>query len=184
MSRLLHLSKVKVEKEPGNNKIKRARFEGFPDVVRMGVHGGVAEFFKLQPDQPLPSTLDYIVAAIGGCMTGTVAGALEARGISAAPEKLQVEAEGKIEEVEGKMILTQVSLRYRLKIPQGKRVSVEKALEHHDSFCAVSESIRRGIVVEWKGEIEEEPSGAYKATAPDPEFPVRSSKKNPVRGFQ
>jgi uncharacterized OsmC-like protein len=159
MARLLHLSKVKVEKEPGNSKIKRARFDGFPDEVRMGVHGGIADFFKLEPDQPLPSTLDYIVAAVGGCMTGTVASTLEARGISAASDKLQVEAEGKIEEVDGKMILTQVSLRYRLKIPQGKRVSVEKALEHHDSFCAVSESIRRGIVVEWKGEIEEEPAG-------------------------
>jgi uncharacterized OsmC-like protein len=158
MARLLQTSKVKVEKEPGNSKIKRARFEGFPDVVRMGIYGGIAEFFKLQPDQPLPSTLDYIVAAISGCMTGTVAGALEARGISAAPDKLQVEAEGKIEEVDGKMILTQVSLRYRLKIPQDKRVSVEKALEHHESFCAVSESIRRGIVIEWKGEIEEEPA--------------------------
>ncbi len=159
MARLLQTSKVKVEKETGNSKIKRAQFEGFPDVVRMGVYGGIAEFFKLQPDQPLPSTLDYIVAAIGGCMTGTVAGALEARGISAAPDKLQVEAEGKIEEVDGKMILTQVSLRYRLKIPQDKRVSVEKALEHHESFCAVSESIRRGIVIEWKGEIEVEPAG-------------------------
>jgi uncharacterized OsmC-like protein len=158
MARLVHLSKVKVEREPGKNKIKRARFEGFPEVVRMGVHGGIAEFFKLEPDQPLPSTLDYIVAAIGSCMTGTVASTLEARGISTAADKLQVEAEGKIEEVEGKMILTQVSLRYRLKIPEGKRVSVEKALEHHDSFCAVSESIRRGIVVEWKGEIEEEPA--------------------------
>ena len=120
MARLLQTSKVKVEKEPGNSKIKRARFEGFPTSVRMGVHGGIAEFFKLQPDEPLPSTLDYIVAAIGGCMTGTVAGALEARGISAAPDNLQVEAEGKIEEVEGKMILTHVSLRYRLKIPQGQ----------------------------------------------------------------
>ena len=158
MARLLHLSKVKVEKEPGNNKIKRARFEGFPDEVRMGVHGGIAEFFKLEPDQPLPSTLDYIVAAIGACMTGTVAGALEARGLSAAPDKLRVEAEGKIEEVDGKMILTQVSLRYRLKVPHGKLVSVEKALEHHDSFCAVSESIRRGIVVDWQGDIEEEPA--------------------------
>jgi uncharacterized OsmC-like protein len=159
MARLLQLSKVKVEKEPGKNKIKRAQFEGFPDVARMGVHGGIAQFFKLQPDQPMPSTLDYIVAAIGGCMTGTVAGALEARGISADPDKLQVEAEGKIEEVEGKMILTQVSLRYRLKVPQGKRVSVERALEHHESFCAVSESLRRGITVEWKSEIEEESAG-------------------------
>jgi uncharacterized OsmC-like protein len=156
MARLLHLSKVKVEKEVGHNKIKRAQFEGFPEVVRMGVHGGIAEFFKLQPDEPLPSTLDYIVAAIGGCMAGTVSGALEARGISAAPDKFQVEAEGKIEEVEGKMILTHVSLRYRLQVPAGKRVSVEKALAHHESFCAVSESIRRGIVVEWKSEIEEE----------------------------
>ena len=157
MARLLHLSKVRVEKERGNNKIKVARFEGFPDSLRMGVHGGVAEFFKLKPDQPLPSTLDYIVAAIGGCMTGTVAGALEARGISVAPEKLQVETEGRIEEVEGKMVLTQVLLRYKLKIPSGKRVSVEKALEHHESHCAVSESIRRGIAVEWSSEIEEEP---------------------------
>jgi uncharacterized OsmC-like protein len=167
MARLLHLSKVKVEKEPGNNKIKRARFEGFPDEVRMGVHGGVAEFFKLKPDQPLPSTLDYVVAAIGGCMAGTVAGALEARGISAAPDKLQVEAEGKIEEVEGKMILTHVSLLYRLKIPEGKRISVEKALEHHESLCAVSESIRRGIAVEWKGEIEEESASDSLRTAPE-----------------
>ncbi len=156
MAKLLQLSKVKVEKEPGNNKIKRAQFEGFPDVVRMGVHGGVAEFFKLKPDEPLPSTLDYVVAAIGGCMTGTVAGALEARGISAAPDKLRVEAEGTIEEVDGKMLLTHVSLRYRLKVPREKRASVEKALEHHESHCAVSESVRRGITVEWKSEIEEE----------------------------
>jgi len=156
MAKLLQLSKVNVEKEPGKNKIKRAQFEGFPVAVRMGVHGGVAEFFKLKPDEPLPSTLDYVVAAIGGCMTGTVAGALEARGISAAPDKLRVEAEGRIEEVDGKMILTHVALRYRLKVPKEKRASVEKALEHHETLCAVSESVRRGIVVEWKSEIEEE----------------------------
>jgi uncharacterized OsmC-like protein len=156
MAKLLQLSKVKVEKEPGSNKIKRVKFDGFPDVARMGIHGGVAEFFKLKPDEPLPSTLDYVVAAIGGCMTGTVAGALEARGVSAAPDKLQVEAEGRIEEVDGKMLLTGVSLRYRIKVPREKRAGVERALEHHESLCAVSESVKRGIKVEWKSEIEEE----------------------------
>ena len=35
------------------------------------------------------------------------------------------------------------------------RTRVEKALEHHEHLCAVSESVRRGIGVEWKGEIEE-----------------------------
>ena len=75
MSRLLQISKVKLQKEPGKNKIKRASFEGFPDSVRMGIHGGIAEFFGITPDEPMPSTLDYIVAAVGGCLTGTVAGA-------------------------------------------------------------------------------------------------------------
>ena len=91
MARLLHLSKAKIQKEPGKDKIKSAQFDGFSDVVRMGVHGGVADYFKVKPEQPLPTTLDYVVAAIGGCMTGTVAGALEARGIAATPEKLQVD---------------------------------------------------------------------------------------------
>jgi len=158
MARLLHLSKAKVHREPGKDKIKRAQFDGFPDVVRMGVHGGVADFFKLKPEHPMPSTLDYVVAAIGGCMTGTVAGALEARGIAATPDKLEAEVEGKIEEIEGKMLLTGVSLRYKLKVPKDKRAAVERAIEHHEALCAVSESVRRGIAVDWRADIEEEPA--------------------------
>jgi uncharacterized OsmC-like protein len=165
MARLLHLSKVKVQKEPGKDKIKRAQFEGFPEVVRMGVHDGVADYFKVKPEQPLPSTLDYVVAAVGGCMTGTVAGALEARGISATPENLTVEAEGRIEEVDGKMLLTHVSLHYRLKVPKDKRAAVERALEHHEGLCAVSESVRRGIAVDWRADIEEVPAAESAAPA-------------------
>src|ERR1700680_2116803 len=156
MAKLLHTSKVKIQKESGNSKIKRAQVEGFPDVLRMGIHGGIAQYFKLSPDEPMPAPLDYIVAAVGGCLTGTVAGALEARGVKANPEKLQVEAEGKIEEVDGKMILTGIKLRYRLKVPKDKRASVERALEHHEGLCAASESVRRGITVEWESEIVEE----------------------------
>jgi uncharacterized OsmC-like protein len=156
MGKLLHLSKVKVSREPGNSKIKRAEFEGFPGAVRMGVHGGIAQYFKRVPEEPMVSTLDYIVAAVGGCMTGTIAGALEARGISADPDKLQVEAEGRIEEVDGKMILTGIKIRYHLKIPKDKRASIERALEHHEGLCAASESVRRGITVEWESDIQEE----------------------------
>jgi uncharacterized OsmC-like protein len=166
MSKLIHTSKVKIHKEAGKSKIKRAEIEGFPGALRMGVHGGVAEFFKLSPDEPMASTLDYIVAAVGACMTGTVAGALEARGVRADAEKLQVAAEGKIEDVDGKMILTGIKLRYRLKVPADKRASVERALQHHEGLCAASESVRRGITVEWESEIEEEADGdAGKATA-------------------
>jgi uncharacterized OsmC-like protein len=156
MAKLLHTSKVKISREPGNSKIKRAEIEGFPGAIRMGIHGGIADFFKLSPDEPMASTLDYIVAAVGGCMTGTVAGALNARGVKADPDKLQVEAEGKIEEVDGKMILTGIKIHYRLKVPKDKRASVEWALEHHEGLCAASESVKRGITVEWDSEIQEE----------------------------
>ena len=166
MAKLIHTSKVKIQKEPGKSKIKRAEIEGFPGALRMGIHGGIAQYFKLSPDEPMASTLDYIVAAVGGCMTGTVAGALEARGVRADPEKLQVEAEGKIEDVDGKMILTGIKLRYHLKVPANKRATVERALEHHEGLCAASESVRRGITVEWESEIEEEAEGdAGKAAA-------------------
>jgi uncharacterized OsmC-like protein len=156
MGNLIQLSKVRISKEAGKSKIKRAEIEGFPGVIRMGVHGGIAKHFKLSPEEPMASTLDYIVAAVGGCMTGTVAGALEARGVSANPDKLEVTAEGKIEEVDGKMILTGVKMHYRLKIPKDKRATVERALEHHEGLCAASESVRRGITVEWESEIVEE----------------------------
>ena len=75
-------------------------------------------------------------------MTGTVAGALEARGVSANPDNLQVEAEGRIEDVDGKMILTGIKLHYRVKVPKNKRATVERALEHHEGLCAASESVR------------------------------------------
>jgi uncharacterized OsmC-like protein len=156
MAKLLHTSKVKVHKEPGKNKIKNAQIEGFPGAIRMGVHGGIGQFFGITPDEPLPSTLDYIVAAVAGCFTGTVAGALEARGIRSDSEKLGVEADGRIEEIDGKMLLTHITMRYRLKVPKEKRVSVERALDAHDGICPVSASVRRGITIEWKAEIEEE----------------------------
>jgi uncharacterized OsmC-like protein len=156
VANLLHTSRVKIEKELGTSKIKRAQIEGFPDVLRMGIHGGIAKYFKLSPEEPMASTLDYIVAAVGSCMTGTVGGALEARGIRTDSEKLQVEAEGRIEDVEGKMILTGIKLRYRLKLPKDKRASAERALEHHEGHCAASESVRRGIKIEWECDIQEE----------------------------
>lgn len=84
--------------------------------------------------------------------------ALEARGVSADPSKLKVEAVGQIEDVDGKMILTGIKLHYTLKVPKDKRATVERALEHHEGLCAASESVRRGITVEWDSSIEVEES--------------------------
>jgi uncharacterized OsmC-like protein len=89
-------------------------------------------------------------------MTGTLAGALEARQIPAYNGTLETEVEGEIEEGENKvLLLTRVHVIYRLKVPAGKRQQAERALALHDSRCPVSQSVQRGIQVEWSAEIDE-----------------------------
>ena len=158
MGKLLHTSKVKIHKEPGKNKIKRAEIEGFPGALRMGIHGGIAQYFKLSPEEPMASMRWIYIVAAGRWLHDRHdrRGPRGEMGVRADAEKLQVEAEGKIEDVDGKMILTGIKLRYRLKVPADKRATVERALEHHEGFCAASESVRRGITVEWESEIQEE----------------------------
>jgi uncharacterized OsmC-like protein len=150
------IAKTKIEKESGNSKIKRIHFEGVSEPARMGVRGGVAEFFKLTPDEPLPSTLEYVAGAIGACLTGTLAGALEARGLDATGAHLEAGTEATIEEIDGKLLLTSVKVHYRIRAPKEKHEAVERALEIHEARCPVSESVRRGITIECSGEIVDE----------------------------
>jgi len=89
-------------------------------------------------------------------MTGTLAGALEARGIPSSPEKLVADVEGTIENVDGRPFITKIKVKYSLKIPRGKRAEAERAIAIHDSRCPASQSVQRGITVEWEGDITEE----------------------------
>ncbi len=89
-------------------------------------------------------------------MTGTLAGALEARGIPSSPDKLVADVEGTIENVEGRPRVTKIKVRYSLKIPRGKRAEAERAIAIHDAGCPASQSVQRGIRVEWEGDITEE----------------------------
>jgi len=89
-------------------------------------------------------------------MTGTLAGALEARSIPTGPDKLFAEVEGYIENVESMPLITRIHVKYHLKVPKGKKTEAQRAVDHHEKNCPASQSIRRGIAIEWEGEIEEE----------------------------
>lgn len=66
MSEMIHVSKMKVIKEPGKNKVKRVYLEGFPEPLRMGLHGGIKKFYGVEPGEDLPATLDHIIAGVAG----------------------------------------------------------------------------------------------------------------------
>jgi uncharacterized OsmC-like protein len=89
-------------------------------------------------------------------MTGTLAGALAARKIPTHPDKLSAEVEGFIENVDGKPLITRIKVRYKVKVPRGKRDETLRAIEVHEKGCPASQSVQRGIRIEWDGEVEEE----------------------------
>jgi organic hydroperoxide reductase OsmC/OhrA len=89
-------------------------------------------------------------------MTGTLAGALAARKIPTQPDRLSSEVEGFIENVEGKPLITKIKVHYKVRVPRGKREEAQRAIDIHEKGCPASQSVQRGIAIEWDGEVEEE----------------------------
>ncbi len=89
-------------------------------------------------------------------MTGTLAGALAARKIPTQPDRLSSEVEGYIENVDGKPLITRIKVHYRVKVPRGKRDDALRAIEVHEKGCPASQSVQRGIAIEWDGDVKEE----------------------------
>ena len=89
-------------------------------------------------------------------MAGTLAGALEVRGIPAHPDKLKTTVEGDIENVDKKPVITNIRIKYNLTIPKGMREKADRALGRHKERCAATTSVERGIAVSWEAEVVEE----------------------------
>jgi len=88
-------------------------------------------------------------------MTGTLAVALAARKIPTQPNRLSSEVEGTIENVDGKPLVTRIQVHYKVRVPKGKREDALRALEVHEKGCPASQSVKRGIAIEWDGQVEE-----------------------------
>jgi organic hydroperoxide reductase OsmC/OhrA len=88
-------------------------------------------------------------------MTGTLGRALEVRGIPSYPERLTSEVEGDIEDVDGVMTITAIRIRYRIRVPEGKRAEAERALAFHERGCPAAMSVKGCIRVEYTAEMED-----------------------------
>ena len=53
------------------------------------------------------------------------------------------------------MRVTAVRLLYRMKIPRGKRAEADRALEIHERYCPVNQTIKQGFELTWAAEVEE-----------------------------
>lgn len=64
MGEIMHTSHVKIIKDEG--KVRRAFIEDFDEPIYFGVHSNIAKFYGVTPEIEYPSTLDYIIAGVGG----------------------------------------------------------------------------------------------------------------------
>jgi len=64
MAEIIHTSRIKIYQD--KRPVRRAYIEDFKEPVRFGVHGGIKYFYKIEPEEDLPATLDYMIAAVGG----------------------------------------------------------------------------------------------------------------------
>ena len=63
MGDVVHTSRLRIERVKG--PVRQAFLEHFDTPIRFGVHGGIKEFYGAEPEEEVPTTLDYIVAAVG-----------------------------------------------------------------------------------------------------------------------
>lgn len=88
-------------------------------------------------------------------MFGTLRGALDVRHVKVGEGGLEAEVEGVNEMRDGLLVLTEVRLHYRLRVPKGTREAVDRALERHQSKCPTASTLAGSVKVSWTADIEE-----------------------------
>ena len=64
MSNVVHRSDITITRE--NGPTRKAVIKGFDQPVYYGVHGGIKDFYGVDPDKEHAATLDHVVGAVGG----------------------------------------------------------------------------------------------------------------------
>ena len=80
-------------------------------------------------------------------MTGTFAGALEARGIPATEKELQSDTVGEIETEGNVLVIRRIQITYRLKLVPEKREAAERAHQIYQQNCPIARSIGGCIAI-------------------------------------
>jgi uncharacterized OsmC-like protein len=147
MDNVAYVSSVRIERVKG--PLRRAWLPAEQSPVLFGVHGAVAQHYKVPPDvlEPHATTLDYIVAAAAGWLAGTFGGALEARQIDASSGKLTADATGEVETVDGVLIIRRIHVVLRLAAPPEQRATAERVHGMFADFCPVYRTLRPAIQI-------------------------------------
>jgi uncharacterized OsmC-like protein len=144
---VIYRSHVSVEAKLGGIKLISLPAESAP--VPMGMHGAIAKHYKLAEGAftPHASTLDYVVGATAGCLTGTLARALMANKIPVGDGRLQVEAIGELEAEDGVLVIRRIQVLAHLKAEASQRELAQQTVSQYAMKCPVYRSLYKAIEI-------------------------------------
>lgn len=116
--------------------------------IHFGAHGGVAEHYKMTPKNPLPTTIDYLVASVAGCLIGTFAGSLMRARIPVSPTTLTGVVAGEVASDDDNVLRTRrITVDYTLELDEEHRAGAEEVHGMHASRCPNARSVGAAIEI-------------------------------------
>lgn len=153
---VIYRSHVQVQAGTGGIKYISLPFEAEP--VPMGMNGAIAAHYKMPEGAytPRASTLDYIVGATAGCLTGTLNRALQVRKIATDAGRLRIEAIGDIEVEDGVLVIRRIKMLVQLRAAASLREAADRAIAVYATQCPVYRSLYKAIDITTEFEFEAE----------------------------
>jgi uncharacterized OsmC-like protein len=116
--------------------------------IAFGAHGAVAEHYGMPPAPELPTTIDYLVGSVAGCLIGTFAGSLRRARVRIAPTALTGTATGAVESDEdGVLRLRRITVDYTLELPDEDVAVAEEVHAAHAARCPNARSVSAAIEI-------------------------------------
>jgi len=88
-------------------------------------------------------------------MMGTLATVLARRSIPTPEDRYWAEVEGDIENMNNILKITQIRVRYQLKVPTGKAAEAKEAFSSYLAFCPAAQSVIGCIRIQDELKVEE-----------------------------
>ena len=154
---VVYVSNIQVERIKG--PLRRVTLPAEAEPMYFSVHSEIAEHYGVDNNvvEPHVTTLDMVVASTATWLTGTLGGALEARGISAGEGLLKSEARGEIGKDGNVLIVKRIHVTYHLTLDADPdlKEKAERAHSVHASSCPVARTIRDCVAITTSLELRE-----------------------------
>jgi organic hydroperoxide reductase OsmC/OhrA len=143
---MISTTRVAIDTQGPKSWVQRsATIPGLEAPFEFGVHETFHDHYGVQPGQfpERPTTNDMFAASLVACLTGTLAYALEARGITLTRDDLDAEATIDMGPVgdHNTWVVRSIAVHFKVSVPEDQRATVERVHGFFHKDCLISQTL-------------------------------------------